>query len=271
MAGGLHVAATRLRFSPNLAVVALGHLPNAPIQEVVCGVLFEELLGLDPVRVGQLWSENRDRYARHEMHPPIRDAAGFELLQGVGPIRSWLISPDEEYVLQVQSDRLYFNWRRRGGGYPRFEKHEWPGVLDRLLEELAVVRSFCAKELGVSLTLHTVELAKISHIGFDGFDDLVTLVPCLGGLRAVAQSPFPEVSVVLKEESGGVNLRTSLSTIVSSELLPALRCDILARQALAAEGDPREDLRKLNVVLNGTFERIVSKKALERFGANAQS
>jgi uncharacterized protein (TIGR04255 family) len=248
--------------------VALGHLTNSPLFEVVCGALFEEPCDLDPIRVGLFWAAERARYARHELHPAIRDGAGFHLLQGVGPVRSWLVSADEDYVLQIQPDRVYFNWRRRGGTYPRFNTYgEQKGVLERFVDELARVRTFCSKELGVSLGLHTVELAKIDHIPFDGFDDLVTLVPCLSGLRDLGQTRFPEVGSTLSETLGAVKLRTGLSTIVSPELTPALRCDILARRPLVRNEAPEAALRELNEILNATFERLVSEAALVRFGA----
>ena len=251
--------------------MALGHLSRPPILEVVCGVLFEALPDLDPVRVGLFWAEHRERYAKHELHPPIRDGAGFELLQGIGPVRSWLLSPGEEYVLQLQPDRLYFNWRRRGDAYPRFNTYgDNPGVLDRMLAELDRVSAF-VKAQGVALVPHTIELAKIDHIAFNGFDEMVALVPAFKGLQDLSRSAFPELSVVLKETVEGAVVRTALSTFVSPELVPALKCDIFAREPLAPGRNVRDAMRRINDVLNGSFERLVSEEALRKFGRRPSS
>ncbi|MFO0643855.1 MAG: TIGR04255 family protein [Polyangiaceae bacterium] len=249
--------------------MALGQLENPPIFEVVCGVLFDEVPALDPLQVGLFWGKYPERYASHELHPPIRDEAGLQAFAGVGPVRSWLVGQTGEYVLQVQPDRLYFNWRRRGNTYPRFNTYDQPGVLDRLLEELALVKSFCLTNLKSALEVRSIELAKIDMIDFGDFDELERLVPAMKAARGLAQSALPEVRLLLRETVGDVTLRTHLSTALSTDLVPTLRCDILARKHLAPDGDLREDFRGLNAVLNGTFERLLSDEALERFSKPA--
>ncbi len=250
--------------------MVLGSLENPPIFEVVCGVIFDELPALDPLRVGLFWAAHPERYTSHELHPPIRDEAGLQTFSGVGPVRSWLVGPTEEYVLQIQPDRLYFNWRRRGNTYPRFNTYEdRRGVLDRMLEELGLVRSFCLESIGAAPEVRAIELAKIDMLDFVDFDELERLVPAMKAAKGLAQSELPDVRIMLKETIDEVTLRTNLSTALSTDLVPTLRCDILARKRLASEDDLRDGFRGLNAVLNRTFEQLLSQEALARFSKPA--
>jgi hypothetical protein len=95
-------------------------LASPPIEEVVCGLCFPSIPELDPIAVGRFSHDIRDEYRQHAVQPPVTDQAGFTFALGAGPLRSWLISENDEWVIQLQHDRFYLNWRQRGGDYPRF-------------------------------------------------------------------------------------------------------------------------------------------------------
>ena len=122
-------------------MVAL-RLKDPPIVEVVCGFFFPALAGLDPILIGKYWAEHKEAhgYPKRQLQPPVADRPGFFLGDGVGPLRSWLVSGTDEYLLQIQPDRFYFNWRKREGAYPHFNDYEpTKGVLSRSLLELAAL------------------------------------------------------------------------------------------------------------------------------------
>ena len=100
---------------------------DPPIDEVVLGFEFSPLANFTQAHLGVLWNDIRARYPRTEDKPPLVDLPvgvpfpfQFAQLQGVG-FRTWFISDDDQYVLQIQNDRLLHNWRRRQKDYPRFE------------------------------------------------------------------------------------------------------------------------------------------------------
>ncbi len=61
-------------------------LQAPPINEVVCGFLFETLSNFTPVHHGRYWEQSRERFARHEIHPAVEDTLSF-LTIGVPPLR----------------------------------------------------------------------------------------------------------------------------------------------------------------------------------------
>lgn len=138
-------------------VSALPSFTNPPVREVGIAVMMAAL-GIEHVQLGLLWEEFRDRYPQVEIHGPvpqqvefldgIREAPGvqFELLDAPPVPRAWFMSPDRTEVVQIQSDRVGFNWRRIKGNevYPRFAH-----VRARFEYALDVVAAF-VEECGLS-------------------------------------------------------------------------------------------------------------------------
>lgn len=106
-----------------------------PIDEVALGVQFDAIEGFTDAHAGVVWGALRERYPRTEVHPPadnpVEDLSGppvpsgpsFFFGAGQQPAsRTWLISADDTELLQIQSSRVVFNWRRRGEvDYPHLE------------------------------------------------------------------------------------------------------------------------------------------------------
>jgi len=103
-----------------------------PVVEVVCGAAFRLGAKLKAVDVGLFWQTIRTSFPRVEEVapiPPIITPDGiFQIELGfngnVPPLaRSWLISQDGNRLLQVQGDRLLYNWKREQTDqtYPSFD------------------------------------------------------------------------------------------------------------------------------------------------------
>lgn len=116
------------------------NLPNyadPPVDEVAIGVAFPQIEGFLDAHSGIFWEKLRPEYPRLEAHPrldqPMESLEPAALPQPPLPLiafpqqpssnRTWLVTADDEYVVQVQNTRFVQNWRRRGGRpYPHFEE-----------------------------------------------------------------------------------------------------------------------------------------------------
>jgi uncharacterized protein (TIGR04255 family) len=119
-----------------------------PVSEVALGVQFPAIL--NPVHLGLYYQRVKARFPKVQVQPPI--TAAFETFapsptvfgipvpaMGLQP-RMWFLSESENSLIQLQSDRLLFNWRGglQGVPYPHFEavQQEFAKAFD-ILEKLS--------------------------------------------------------------------------------------------------------------------------------------
>lgn len=129
---------------------ALPSFTNPPVREVGVAVMMSGL-GVGHVHLGLLWERFRAEYPQVEIKGPVpqqvefldtvAEAPGiqFELLDAPPVPRAWFVSSDGTEVVQVQNDRIGFNWRRVTGTevYPRF-----PQVRARFEQAIGTVTKF---------------------------------------------------------------------------------------------------------------------------------
>jgi len=94
---------------------------------------------------------------------------------GVPLPRIWFISKADNELVQFQSDRLYYNWRRRGDDYPRY-----PSIIEKFEIAKSQLDAFTDElQLGTIKTVEC-ELTYINHIpkgqGWESIDDLPKLM-----------------------------------------------------------------------------------------------
>ena len=125
----------------------LPRFSKPPVSEVALGVQFPPIL--NPVHLGLYYQEVKSRFPKMQVHPPIPTVfetfgpSGSSLPFGfpafpvaaVSP-RMWFMSDDENLLIQLQSDRLLFNWRGgiQGAPYPHFDavQSEFMSAFDKL-------------------------------------------------------------------------------------------------------------------------------------------
>lgn len=106
---------------------------NPPITEVVCGVLFKPVVNLLVPHIGLLWEKFKAEYPLcKEVAPLTPMIEQFETAQGLGfeiteipPLpRIWFLQTNDNGIIQIQRDRLLYNWRkiRMDDEYPRYHK-----------------------------------------------------------------------------------------------------------------------------------------------------
>ena len=110
---------------------------NPPLIETALSVQFPPIEGFRNIHLGLFWARVRDDYPVAEDAEPI--APGIELFgdqivkrpRGMAPIRfgpgnvvrAQLWSANRQTMVQLQSDRIVYNWRRTSGNvYPRWRE-----------------------------------------------------------------------------------------------------------------------------------------------------
>jgi uncharacterized protein (TIGR04255 family) len=105
-----------------------------PLVEVAMAVQFEPPKGLGQAHLGAFWASRKQEFPHVRAVQPISTAN-----ESFGGERQWLppslqlaltnepdsrlqmTSADDQWMLQVQRNRLVINWRKRSNEYPRFE------------------------------------------------------------------------------------------------------------------------------------------------------
>jgi uncharacterized protein (TIGR04255 family) len=96
-----------------------------PVLEVVFGIQFSALKGIQTRHFGEFWTKIRDEFPITRDMPPlpeISETPSVELLLMPPLRRVFLLSSDQRYVVQLQESRFNLNWRKveAGDKYPRF-------------------------------------------------------------------------------------------------------------------------------------------------------
>lgn len=124
-----------------------GDLPtfdNPPLIETALGVQFEQLTSLDVPRMGLLYGLIRDTLPVVQQQLPLNPVIerlgerlqqtplSFQFSQQPPSPRCWFLDNDGERLLQVQQDRLIWNWRKTKGerAYPRYENDVRPRFIE---------------------------------------------------------------------------------------------------------------------------------------------
>ena len=130
-----------------------------PVIEVACGVVFRQLTRLKIPHYGRMWTDFLSDLPKCEHAIPIAEA--------VDPVtqlplpRVWFIGESENDLVQLQSDRLIFNWRKIRAE-DRYPGHD--SVLRRFRNYLVPFGAFL-KQHGVGdLEDLTCELRYINHV-----------------------------------------------------------------------------------------------------------
>ena len=122
---------------PDQPLITEGDLPSyraPPVTEMTMGILFEGLVGYNSVLARGFWDKAKSTYPIIEEHPPLpptfetfgggNSAAQFQIELLASPMqpRFFFVSEDRSELLQLQRDRMHYNWRRTQGkpDYPRY-------------------------------------------------------------------------------------------------------------------------------------------------------
>ncbi len=114
-----------------------------PVSEVAVGIQFSGPT-LTPVHLGLYYQRVKARFPKVQVQPPLAPAietfgpptvVSFSV-PPIGSPRVWFVSNDDEFLIQLQAGRLFFNWRATSdrSAYPHFEavRQQFMHALDEL-------------------------------------------------------------------------------------------------------------------------------------------
>lgn len=241
---------------------------HAPIDEVVVGFAFDRAVGPDAVESGVYLAERRDRFVRHEIHEPVFDQAGEITLPLVSPIRTWLVSQDERWLVQLQHDRFHANWRRRPDAshasavedpYPGFTRDG--GVMSFALTEFELLRDFCRRQKGEAPSPRRIEVTKIDLLiqgrHWESVEDAYAMLPAMASAKSAMATPSPEIALQTQENIDGTKLITSIAPARLKADPQKLVFRVEFRAVHSASGQLSEQLSRMNDILNSAFGRLI--------------
>jgi uncharacterized protein (TIGR04255 family) len=156
----------------NTTESALPEFERPPVNEVVLGLQFEALEGLQAAQVGLFWSRLRKEFPKVEQQPPLASTPPEDLSGVLRPVelkvemrslppapRVLFISETGNDLLQLQSDRFHANWRRVQAAdvYPRY-----PHVRENFERGLNEFMQFVADEGLGELRVRQVEVSYLN-------------------------------------------------------------------------------------------------------------
>jgi uncharacterized protein (TIGR04255 family) len=148
---------------------------NPPVNEVVLGVQFEPIAGLEVAHLGLYWDRIRSLFPLTETKGPLAQQVEvfgdvkapqiqLQLSETYPAPRCWFISQSRTELIQIQADRFLFNWRKsdQSSVYPRY-----PYVRSKFSEHVEQFTAFL-HDVGLgALSPNTCEVTYINHIEVD--------------------------------------------------------------------------------------------------------
>ncbi len=251
------------------AGTAIPTLRDPPIEEVVCGLAFTPVAALDALEQGVYWGRVSDRFPKKQLQPALIE--GFSLFQGVAPLRSWLISQEEDSLIQIQQDRFYMNWRRRGAAYPRFrDRGEAQGLCTRTLMEFDRFAEFVKERFAVVLEPTRVELQKQDLITrpkhWTDLSDLAEILPVVNTFADIRTSERVGLNLrMVESDELGITTIQIATRMDEEHRADAVRLDFHCSYPLEGT-EPRAAFHAANARVNDMFKGLFSDDAWPRFG-----
>jgi len=214
---------------------------DPPVNEVVIGIQFEPTT-LTGAHVGLFWEEIRSEFPKASeqpvleprievLEPPHFSAPKFELTSWRGS-RHWLISADDVQLIQIQADRLFYNWRRgpHNAPYPHFE-----ALQERFWNIAEKWSTFLIKE-EQKLRLTQWEVSYINHILTpDGKPTLSDVLSCWSGQLDQALGGPADIGrieaqrVLTANNSPWARMYVNITTAIRSDQNPLIAFELTVR------------------------------------------
>lgn len=232
---------------------ALPSFERPPLIETATSVQFTQLSALSNAQIALFWDHKlRSEYPEHAYAEPImsqseqfserpRKRPQFPMLR-MGPFppaRLQMISKDKYRMVQMQNDRLVFNWRQLDkGAYPR-----WQETREQFIRALLKFREFLNEENIGELKPNQWEVTYVNHIlageDWKSPDDWEKLVPGLVG----AGLKLPQLE------------KESLSTRIQLAIKPRKgRLHIELNHGFQSTEDEETEILTLQLVARGPVE-----------------
>jgi uncharacterized protein (TIGR04255 family) len=175
-----------------------------PVDEVACGCQFANLDRMKIPHFGAFWDTCKKGYPTIEHVMPLYDEGALPTCDsstGLPIPRVWFIDPTESQLIQLQTDRIYYNWRKREAApiYPRY-----PSVVDNFIGNYAALGKL-ASDMGLGPLLPQVlDLTYINVLPrgelWHNLDDLKAIFRNIGWQPGVSTFLPPPSGLVFHAE-----------------------------------------------------------------------
>jgi len=207
-------------------------MKNPPIFEVVCGFIFNPIDLSNPFLLDAfVQQKQKEGYTSARIVPIAEEAsAGINIQIGrpminALPFRIWLENQTAGYLIQIQHDRYYLNWKKNNisSKYPSFSGgKDQEGIQQTAIKEFQNFSDFIQSTTSQSIQCQRVDLAKFDHferkISPDGLAEFSKLIPMIQPLAAIQQGGASRetnncnINIGFNEVDGNSRLSLSLTS-----------------------------------------------------------
>jgi uncharacterized protein (TIGR04255 family) len=151
--------------------LTLAEFTDPPLYEVVVGVQFKKLDTLTAAQIGKFWGHLQSQFPETQDNVPLAPVSerfdthprgvSLQLVQQPATPRVWFLDSTSSKIIQVQSDRFLFNWRRVSpeSKYPRYNE-----ILKEFLTHFDKFVMFSREQLNSDIIPELCELNYINRI-----------------------------------------------------------------------------------------------------------
>lgn len=247
-----------------------------PVIEVVLGVEFPRIAAWRIVHYGLLWQAVRERFPKFEVmsalapSPPMGLSFTFQTASDPA-VRMWLVSEDGSRVLQVQPDRIIYNWRKLSNesAYPSYDK-----LKPEFIDAWNIFQEFLSSNglPGIPAVLQC-EVTYVNAIargeGWDSFSGLSKVFPYISGKTSSSFLPPPQVIQVNAHYllAGDVGLNISMQPALRSyDQAQILQLNLSARNPAQNGPDFIEWMDAAHEAIVRSFVDFTSAAMQKRWG-----
>jgi uncharacterized protein (TIGR04255 family) len=184
-----------------------------PLVETALSVAFAPIEKLAGARVGELWQELRSEFPEiverppYEMPverlggPPPIPSLELKLTPAISKSRFWMVSEDDQRLVQVQRDFFAYNWRKRGGE----EYGGYRAGRESFSRYFTAFSGFLTREGIGSIDPTQCEITYVDHIERDahsGFSDVFSfaVAPALSAPAAEIEAWQASMAIALRRD-----------------------------------------------------------------------
>ncbi|MGH8069315.1 MAG: TIGR04255 family protein [Candidatus Entotheonellia bacterium] len=258
------------------------HFDHPPLDEVVCGVHFAGVKWSD-IHFGLYYTDLGGRYPHTQSRPPISlfesggsEGLQIELMTEPQLPLFWYESPDSPFLLQVQKDAFFVNWRRQSGTfiYPHFHTREGEeqGVWERFVSEWETFRTFCDKQAIGTPEVLACHLAYINHMvhgeTWDVPTDLVRWFHFLAGVKR--SNPVATLNMTIIYQARKLPLRINVRPAIRiGDKKQLFIIDFIVTAKLTVESDLQAWFDAAHQVIRDEFLAQTTQEAHQQWGLSS--
>lgn len=242
-----------------------------PIVEIGISILFQRPQFLTTAYLGRFWERIAAQMPRTEDHAPTGLPHEWtSSIEGLPLPRLWLLNQPGTEILQLQVNRMDFNWRRlqADSPYPNFERHA-----QYLLSYWDMFAAFMSEQDSAPVVIRGAEILKMSQVpegeGWTDWTDLQKLLPMMNFRTLAGEWGYSSFisAAEMNHAEGKIRVDVKVGSLISDPsrkktLTLEIRSEASDLRASSRDrGNLAERLTAANDLANLAFTSITSPEA----------